>query len=34
MASVEFEAIAFNFKFHLSAEAMATHRMLMPNEKS
>jgi hypothetical protein len=32
MALVEFEAISFNLKFHLSAEAMATHRMLMPNE--
>ena len=31
MALVEFEAISFNLKFHLSAETMATHRMLIPN---
>ena len=30
MALIEFEATSFNLEFHLSAEAMATHRLLMP----
>src|SRR5215471_17153713 len=30
MALIELEATSFNLEFHLSAEAMATHRLLMP----
>jgi hypothetical protein len=30
MALIEFEATSLNLEFHLSAEAMATHRLLMP----